>query len=329
MEKIFLLLILLIDSNFVLAAGFDCTKASNTVEKLVCSDKKLSQLDDELTDVYKQAVKNSPELKKEQINWLKTVRKCKDIDCITNLYDSRLLELGSLVETISDESNVSEHSIEDLSITRDVKPDISSSSIKKNDENKEKIDESITPKNQKFIEIQELNKQRRLERQEEIDERIAKANQKFIERQELNKQRIIERQEEYEKKKIERRQQFENEITERKNQELIKIKENEKNIKLRKIEDLITVRTKNKQEISKLKLELDNKTFIWRLAKLLKISGGIGISFFVVINILIFLTLKPDARFTTGFKGNAKPSLIMGGFFLVSIIFYFIGTMLS
>lgn len=114
MEKIFLLLILLTDSNFVLAAGFDCTKASNTVEKLVCSDEKLSQLDDELTDVYKQAIKNSPNLKKEQINWLKTVRKCKDVGCITNLYNSRLLELGSLVETISDESNELDNESEKL-----------------------------------------------------------------------------------------------------------------------------------------------------------------------------------------------------------------------
>lgn len=114
MEKIFLLLILLTDSNFVIAAGFDCTKASNTVEKLVCSDEKLSQLDDELTDVYKQAIKNSPNLKKEQINWLKTVRKCKDVGCITNLYNSRLLELGSLVETISDESNELDNESEKL-----------------------------------------------------------------------------------------------------------------------------------------------------------------------------------------------------------------------
>ena len=36
-------------------ASFDCSKASNQTETLICSSEQLSQLDDELSDAYQHA----------------------------------------------------------------------------------------------------------------------------------------------------------------------------------------------------------------------------------------------------------------------------------
>jgi uncharacterized protein len=51
MKKIFLLLTL--TSTLLFPASFDCKKAKTDVEKLICSDKELSQLDEELNEAYK------------------------------------------------------------------------------------------------------------------------------------------------------------------------------------------------------------------------------------------------------------------------------------
>ena len=42
--------------SFTFAAGFDCTKATSTVEKLICSDDKLSKADEQLSAVYSKAL---------------------------------------------------------------------------------------------------------------------------------------------------------------------------------------------------------------------------------------------------------------------------------
>lgn len=56
------------------AASFDCSKASTEVEQIICSDKQLSRLDEQMAETYKQAFANAPDkgqLKTEQRNWLK------------------------------------------------------------------------------------------------------------------------------------------------------------------------------------------------------------------------------------------------------------------
>jgi len=44
------------------AASFDCSKASSTNEKLICANKNLSQLDEQYSELYRQARKD-PALK--------------------------------------------------------------------------------------------------------------------------------------------------------------------------------------------------------------------------------------------------------------------------
>ena len=81
------------------AAGFDCRKASTLVEQLICRDKKLSVLDDQMAATFKSSktVSDDPErLRFEQRQWIENIRDtCTNLDCLYNAYDSRLTELSS------------------------------------------------------------------------------------------------------------------------------------------------------------------------------------------------------------------------------------------
>ncbi len=76
------------------AAGFDCAKASSAVEKLICSDSRLSKADEELSDLYSRALAGSgkkAEFKKEQMVWIRTERdRCRDKDCLAAEYKKRI-----------------------------------------------------------------------------------------------------------------------------------------------------------------------------------------------------------------------------------------------
>lgn len=77
--------------------SFDCSKASNGQEKLVCTDRDLSKLDVQLAQAYAKARERSLDkesLKKEQLNWVKSnFRSCSDKACLTDAYNKRILEL--------------------------------------------------------------------------------------------------------------------------------------------------------------------------------------------------------------------------------------------
>lgn len=80
------------------APSFDCSKVSNGVEQLICSNKKLSEDDVKLTQVYKAALNSSPDkatLKREQNAWRKNERDaCADIDCMDKVYQQRISQLS-------------------------------------------------------------------------------------------------------------------------------------------------------------------------------------------------------------------------------------------
>lgn len=79
------------------AASFDCSKAATNVEKTICADDKLSQLDSDLAVAYKQAVERSDDKQKivqGQRQWLREVRDvCADASCLTQAYTARLREM--------------------------------------------------------------------------------------------------------------------------------------------------------------------------------------------------------------------------------------------
>jgi uncharacterized protein len=78
-------------------ASFDCAKAKTKIDKLVCGDPKLSDLDDKLSALYKKALELSPvpeDSKEQQREWVKGWRNtCKGAACLERAYASRISDL--------------------------------------------------------------------------------------------------------------------------------------------------------------------------------------------------------------------------------------------
>jgi uncharacterized protein len=77
--------------------SFDCAKASNGQEKLVCADRQLSKLDVDLSQAYAKArdkTADKDKLRKEQLEWIKfSLRACSDKTCLVGTYQKRISEL--------------------------------------------------------------------------------------------------------------------------------------------------------------------------------------------------------------------------------------------
>lgn len=78
--------------------SFDCNKAFTKVEKLICGDDTLADLDLQMALVYKAALNTSPDpiaFKVQGIEWRQGVRdKCDDKACLVDAYQMRLQELS-------------------------------------------------------------------------------------------------------------------------------------------------------------------------------------------------------------------------------------------
>ncbi len=81
------------------SAGFDCTKASTKIEKLICADSELSKLDSILMDVYRLTIDKNIEKAnaiQDQRLWLKNERNtCENIDCLWDFYQARITKLSA------------------------------------------------------------------------------------------------------------------------------------------------------------------------------------------------------------------------------------------
>ena len=88
----------------VSAASFDCGKAGTAVEKMICADPELSQLDEVLWSEYRKALNNTSEpiaLKHKQKQWLKEREVCSNRLCIKGKYSAQLLYLFKLNSPVS------------------------------------------------------------------------------------------------------------------------------------------------------------------------------------------------------------------------------------
>lgn len=91
MKTILTAIALTIASFSAQAASFDCSKASSKVEKLICSDSLVSELDSSLNKVYS-AIEEKPV--EDQRAWIKNVRnKQTTIEGLAYVYASRIEEL--------------------------------------------------------------------------------------------------------------------------------------------------------------------------------------------------------------------------------------------
>jgi uncharacterized protein len=100
MKQLIIVTILLVITADVYAAGFDCAKAVTPVEKMICSDNEISQLDELMLLSYKTALiktSYSNSLKSEQKAWLSNVRnKCQERSCLTRVYKERIAVLNGI-----------------------------------------------------------------------------------------------------------------------------------------------------------------------------------------------------------------------------------------
>lgn len=96
MFKAVLILLVCLFPSYIIAAGFDCKKAKTDIEKLICGNQALDELDSKLSSLYKLARENLgldrvEELTKEQRQWLKVRNKiCKSVDHCIFLYRHRV-----------------------------------------------------------------------------------------------------------------------------------------------------------------------------------------------------------------------------------------------
>lgn len=81
------------------AASFDCSKASNNAENIICSDNDLGSYDLILASIYKELLgaaeqaADKQKIKNEQLMWIRQRNKCKDSLCIYNSYSMRINSL--------------------------------------------------------------------------------------------------------------------------------------------------------------------------------------------------------------------------------------------
>lgn len=92
-----LLLALAVQAEPLLGASFDCTRASSEVERVVCSDSRVSKLDEDYANQFRSAIANASDPESVRANgraWLRVVRDaCSSAECLVDAYSTRILEL--------------------------------------------------------------------------------------------------------------------------------------------------------------------------------------------------------------------------------------------
>jgi uncharacterized protein len=91
MKKLLTLVLSLTITLF--GASFDCSKAKTNIEKMICSDKELSVMDENLSKTFKEAIKTTKDknqLKNKQFAWLKERNECNDLNCLYDSYNFQL-----------------------------------------------------------------------------------------------------------------------------------------------------------------------------------------------------------------------------------------------
>jgi uncharacterized protein len=94
------------------AQSFDCAKAQTRIERMVCADRAIADLDEYLGRYYSAARAAVPAaescLRDDQQQWLKTKREaCQDATCLRTAYLERLAELDPLQPGVTALKNVS------------------------------------------------------------------------------------------------------------------------------------------------------------------------------------------------------------------------------
>ena len=100
-NRVTLVIFALAIASSAFAQSFDCAKAQSRIEKMVCADRAVADLDEYLGRYYSAAragnAKAASCLQSDQAQWLKTRRDaCRDAACLKSAYLDRLAELDPL-----------------------------------------------------------------------------------------------------------------------------------------------------------------------------------------------------------------------------------------
>lgn len=90
------------DTTATVGPGFECQKATEQAERLVCSSAELSALDAQLNQRFKDLLEISASptgLRSSQAYWITKHRNaCGDVDCLRAIYQARLRQLNEFVD---------------------------------------------------------------------------------------------------------------------------------------------------------------------------------------------------------------------------------------
>lgn len=90
-----------VKEGYSIGPSFDCSKASSHVEKMICSDLRLSSEDAVVAETYRKALAvsaNRDALKADQIRWIRTERNaCSDIPSLIDVYEAREKQLEQMI----------------------------------------------------------------------------------------------------------------------------------------------------------------------------------------------------------------------------------------
>lgn len=75
------------------AASFDCSRASTSVERLICDDPTLSAADEAMVDAFQALRDSDPTLASDQIDWLAERDRCETVECLSSAYLARIDQL--------------------------------------------------------------------------------------------------------------------------------------------------------------------------------------------------------------------------------------------
>jgi len=97
------LLLLPLANQAKAAPSFDCAKASTRVERMICDNPRIAELDSELAAAYRIALRDAPwasanrRIREEQKAWVAERNRCRDPRCLRQSYRQRIAQLRTEV----------------------------------------------------------------------------------------------------------------------------------------------------------------------------------------------------------------------------------------
>ena len=98
--SVLMICVLLYFPSLSWSASFNCSEAKGFIEKTICSDPALSQLDEELSNAYRNALDSANHPKSVitmQKTWIAKIRStCTTTQCLENVYKKQITELNAV-----------------------------------------------------------------------------------------------------------------------------------------------------------------------------------------------------------------------------------------